>query len=252
MSQDRRPRDAGITLAELLVTMMIMSFIVMATAALVIGTQNASQQNVNRLDQIQEARNGTERMSQTLRTAVMPSQLLGGCLGCVGDAFVQGKRFEVQFYGNFENPNNSIGPSRITYTVADPDADGVGELVQTIQKPDSPYPTATGYQYCNPDPAANPSAECLSNVRRSIVARDVLVDPSKPLLRYFDQHGNEMHPGSGSLDGDQLSRVLSVEIHLRVQGQQGANTQAKETSYIQRIMLPNAQAVIRQSQEEDS
>jgi len=61
-----------------------------------------------------------------------------------------------------------------------------------------------------------------------------------------------MHPGSGSLDGDQLSRVLSVEIHLRVQGQQGANTQAKETSYIQRIMLPNAQAVIRQSQEEDS
>ena len=241
-------RDAGITLTELLVTMMIMSFIVLATVALVIGTQNTSQQTINRFEQIQEARNGTERMSQTLRTAVMPSQLLGGCLGCVGDAFVQGRKFDVQFYGNFENPGNTIGPKRITYSVSDPDADGVGELIQSIQRPDSPHPTATGYHYCDP---ASGSPTCLDRVQRSVVARDVLVDSSQPLLRYFDRQGNEMYPGNGSLTSNQLAEVLSVEIHLRVQGQQGA-TQAAETSYIQRIMLPNAQAVIRQGEEEEN
>lgn len=245
----RNPADAGITLAELLVTMMIMSFIVLTTAALVIGTQNASQQNVNRLDQVQEARNGTERMSQTLRTAVMPSQLLGTCLGCNEDAFVQGRKFEVQFYGNFNNPNNTIGPSRITYVVEDPDGDGVGELTQTIQIPDSPHPTNTGYQYCNP---ASGSPSCLARVKKTVVARDVLRDPAVPLIRYFNELGEELDPGNGSLTGNQLSRVLSVELHLRVQGQQGGSQQAKETSFIQRIMLPNAQAVIRQGQDEEN
>ena len=238
-------RESGITLTELLVTMMIMSFIVIATAALVIGTQRTSQQNVNRLDQIQEARNGTERMSQTLRTAVMPSQLLGACLGCTDDAFVQGRKFEVQFYGNFENSGNLVGPSRITYVVSDPDADGIGELIQSIQIPDSPNPTATGYQYCDP-----PAPACSSRVRTSVVARDVVIDSGTPLIRYFDAVGDEMHPGSGSLTGNQLSKVLSVELFLRVQGQQG-DAQAKETSFVQRIMLPNAQAVIRQGKEEE-
>lgn len=249
MSPSTESRDAGITLTELLVTMMIMSFIVIATAALVIGTQNTSQQNINRLDQIQEARNGTERMSQTLRTAVVPSQLLGGCLGCVDDAFIQGRKFDVQFYGNFENPNNTIGPKRITYFVSDADADGYGELIQTIQRPDSSHYTATGYQYCDP---ASGAPSCLANVERSVVARDVLVDPDLPLLRYFDRDGNEMFPGNGSLTAHELSQVLSIEIHLRVQGQQGGHTQAKPTTFIQRIMLPNAQSVIRQGQEDDS
>jgi len=244
----RADREAGITLAELLVTMMILSFIVVTTAAIVIGTQRTSQQTVNRLEQVQEARTGTERMSQTLRTAVMPSQLIGACAGCTEDAFVQGRRFEVQFYANIDNPGNSVGPSRVTYSVSDPDGDGVGDLVQTVQVPDSPVPTNLGYQYCNP---ALGSPTCLARVRTQVVARDVLVDPARPIFRYFNELGEELDPGNGSLTAAQLGRVLSVELLVRVQGQQGEDTRAGETTFVQRIMLPNAQAVIRQGRSEE-
>ncbi len=239
-------REAGITLVELLITMMIMSFIVTATVALVIGTQETSQQNSNRLDQIQEARSGSERMSETLRTAVMPSQLLANCAGCTEDAFVQGRRFEVQFYGNIDNPGNSVGPSRVTYVLEDDDADGVGNLVQTIQVPDSSTPSTSGYQYCS-----STAQSCQQRIRTSTVARDVLVEPSKPLFRYFGPAGEEYNPGNGSLAANQLSRVIAVEIYVRVQGQGQGSSQARETSYIQRIMLPNTQAVIRQGEDEN-
>lgn len=242
-------REAGISLVELLVTMMILSFVVITTAALVIGTQRTSQQTVNRLDQIESARFGVERMSHTLRTAVMPSQLLTSCAGCTEDAFVQGRKFEVQFYGNIDNPRNTVGPSRVTYTITSTGT-GVGDLVQSIQVPDSPTPTSSGYQYCDPRPAASPSAQCLSRVRSAVVARDVLVDPAVPLFRYFNELGNELNPGNGSLSAGELGRVLSVELYIRVQ-QQNVGAQAGVTSYIQRVMLPNAQAVIRQGEEED-
>lgn len=237
--------DAGTSLTELAITMMIMGVVIAATAMLVIGAQRTNTQTMNRVDQIQEARNGVERMSRTLRASVMPSQLLSSCAGCTEDAFIEGAAYEVQFYSNIDNPGNTVGPSRVTYEITET-APGVGDLVQTVQVPNSPVPTATGYAYCNP--VTDTSAACQARVTRQVVARDVLVDASRPMFTYYDLNGAQLVPSAGTLTADQLRLVLAIEVRIEVQKQ--ASSQALPTEYIQRIMLPNAQAIIRAGEEE--
>ena len=249
MSVLRRPRherDEGISLVELLVTMMVMGVIVAATATLVIGAQRTNSQTIARLDQVESARNAVERMSRTLRASVMPSQLLSSCAGCTEDAFVRGEDYEVQFYANIDNPRNTVGPSRVTYAVAET-ASGVADLVQTIQIPNSPTPTATGYQYC--DPIADTGPACQSRVQTMTIARGVLVDTARPMLTYYSADG-PLATSGGALSAVDLARVLAVELQVVVQQQ--TSQRAQPTTYIQRILLPNAQAVIRQGEEEEA
>lgn len=238
-------RERGTSLVELSITMLIMGVVIAATATLVIGAQQTNAQTMNRGDQIQEARNGVERMSRTLRASVMPSQLLSACAGCTEDAFIRGEAYEVQFYANVDNPGNSIGPSRVTYEIVET-APGVGDLLQTLQIPNSPVPTASGYVYCNPVTDTSPA--CQARVSRQIIARDVLVDASRPMLSYYDLTGSQLVPVSGALTSEQLRLVLAIEVRLEVQTQ-GSN-KPQPTEYIQRIMLPNAQAIIRAGEEE--
>lgn len=240
-------RERGTSLVELSITMLIMGVVVAATATLVIGAQQTNTQTTNRGDQIQEARNGVERMSHTLRASVMPSQLLSACAGCTEDAFIRGEAYEVQFYANIDNPGNSVGPSRVTYEIAET-APGVGNLVQTVQIPNSPIPTSSGYVYCNPVTDTSPA--CQARVSSQIIARGVLVDASRPLLSYYDLTGAELVPASGALTSEQLRLVLAIEVHLKVQTQ-GSN-RPQPTEYVQRIMLPNAQAIIRAGEEEST
>jgi type II secretory pathway pseudopilin PulG len=238
-------REVGLSLVELAVTMMIMGVVFAATATLVIGAQRTNAQTIARLDQIESARTGVERMSKTLRASVMPSQMLSTCAGCVEDAFIRGEGYDVQFYSNINNPDNSVGPSRVTYTVVATGA-GVGNLVQTIQTPNSPIPIATGYQYCNPVVDLSPT--CQSHVKEMVAARDVRTDTGSPIFTYYDGSGAELVPSAGALTAAQLASVLSIELRLTVQMQ--VSVEAQPTTYIQRIMLPNAQAVIRQGEEE--
>jgi len=237
--------DEGLSLVELAVTMMIMGIVVATTAALVIGAQRTNSQTIARLDQVESARTAVERMSRTLRASVMPSQLLVSCTGCTEDAFIQGGDFGVQFYSNINNPGNTVGPSRVSYEVI-ATAPGVGNLVQTIQIPRSSTPDrAAGYQYCNP--AVDTTPDCLSQVKRITVARNLLTTTGFPMITYYDQSGIQLLTTTGVLNSDQLPSVLSIE--LRVTVQQQISYRAQPTTYIQRIMLPNAQAVIRQGEE---
>ena len=243
----RRPsneRDQGISLVELMVTMMVMGIVIAATATLVIGAQRTNAQSIARLDQVESARNAVERMSRTLRASVMPSQLLSSCAGCTEDAFVRGEDYAVQFYANIDNPRNTVGPSRVTYTVTET-APGVADLTQTIQVPNSPTPTATGYQYC--DASTDTSPACQGRVQAMVIARGVLLDPARPLITYYSADG-QLATSGGALSASDLSRVLAVELQVTVQQQ--TSFQALPTTYIQRILLPNAQAVIRQGEEE--
>lgn len=229
------------SLTELLVTMMIMSVVVIAASSLAIGFAKTNAANVTRQDQIDAARMASESMSKLIRTAVKPSQLTTSCAGCVADAFIKAEPFVVQFYANVNNPGNSVGPSRVTYTVA---ASGpqAGELIESIQRPDSSVPTASGYQYCD---AASPSAtvDCKARLSTRVLARD-LVTGEGPLLKYYDESGAVLTPPvGGSLAASDLERVLSIELAVKIQVP--ASYQAGSTTYIQRIMLPNSQAVLQ-------
>lgn len=237
-----RTSDAGVTLTELIVVLIVSSIIAVLTTTLVIGVQNTNQQNVVRQDQIDSGRTATEAMARTLRASVKPNQISTTCgSGCTADAFLQATRFRVQFYANIDNPGNTVGPSRVSYTVVETGPDA-GDLIETVQVPNSPTPSASGYQYC-----AEGSAGCAPRITRRVIARDVVVT-GPALFRYFDEVGQEMIPGTvSSLATDQLRRVLAVEITTTIQNTEAGST--KPTTYIQRIMAPNAQAVIKAGSE---
>lgn len=239
--------DAGISLTELVVTMLVLSIVVIATTSLTIGFSRTNAENMSRQEQIDTARSAVESMSRTIRAAIKPSQLTGCGAGCTEDAFLVGSATAVRFYANVDNSGNSVGPSRVAYELSTTGATA-GQLIESIQVPDSPTPTVSGYQYCN---ATAPSASeaCKARLKTRPVAFGVQAGDAAPIFKYYDASGTRMTPPtSGSLTNSELARVLSVEMVVTVQAQNA--TRAVPTTYIQRIMLPNAQAVIRQGEEE--
>ena len=233
-----RRSDEGMTLVELMVVMIVSSIIAVLTVTLVIGVMRTNSRNVVRQDQVDAARVAVESMGKTLRASVKPSQLSSGCgSGCTEDAFLTGTKLGVQFYSNIDNPGNITGPSRVTYSVVTTGAQK-GNLVETIQIPNSNVPGSSGYAYCS-----GTAGSCKSRITTRVLARDVVHD-GPAVLRYFDDAGNEMVPvGTGSLTTAQLKSVLSIEVRLAVMDRD--SDKPKPTTYIQRLMLPNAQAVIK-------
>ncbi|KQR17711.1 hypothetical protein ASF78_01910 [Cellulomonas sp. Leaf334] len=230
----------------MLVSMLVFSILIAAVGTLVIGFTRSNAESISRQDQVDSARVVVETMSKKLRTAVMPSQLTTTCTLCTQDAFVNGQNFSVQFYANIDNPGNSVGPSRVTYTLATTGA-AAGTLVEKVQVPDSNLPAATGYVYCDAEAAA-----AGSDCRKRLVTRTLATGVQSgtgPMLAFYDGAGARLTPPTnGSLTADELSRVLAVELVVSVQAQNA--TRVDPTTYIQRVTLPNAQAVLRQDEED--
>lgn len=241
----RGRRDAGTTLTELLVVMVILGIVVAATAAVTIGLNRTTSQSIARQDLVDAARVGVERVSKTTRTAVKPSQLLSSCsTSCTEvDAFLQGGAFSMKFYANLDNAGNTVGPSQITYTIATSGADA-GVLVEKVQRPDSNIPTTSGYTYCNAE-ATNANATCKSRltVRRLVSG----VQTGSAVFTYYGSDGARLVPASSGLSAGDLEKVLGIEVNLTVRS---ASVGApKPVTYIQRITLPNAQAVMQQGED---
>lgn len=241
-----RTEDRGTSLTEMLIVMLILGIVIAAAASLSIMLTRANGQNIARQDQIDAARVAVERMSKTTRTAVKPSQLLANCNATCNqvEAFMQGGNLSMKFYANLDNTKNTVGPSQITYTIAT-SGPTAGVLVEKVQIPDSATPTSNGYQYCNAE-AAGASAACKARMStRQVVAG---VQTSAAVFTFYGPDGARLTPASnGSLTATDLDRVLSVEIALTVQSD--SPTRPDPTTYIQRITLPNAQAVIPQTED---
>ena len=249
-------RDGGFSLTELMVTMFIMGMVVAATVSLTIGFERTNAENVSRQDQIDSARTAVEAMSKSLRTAVKPAQLTSTCTSCLEDAFLQGTDFSVQFYANLNNPKNKIGPSRVTYTLVTT-GPKAGQIIETIQQadPDSdgsgpnPWPDPiSGYAYCEAT-SGSATAACKARLSTRPVAFGAIATAGKPMLKYYDAEGVPMSPSTpgGSLTVPELRTVLSIEILVTVQSTNV--TKPNPTTYVQRVTLPNAQAVIRETEE---
>lgn len=235
--EDRPAGDEGLSLTELLVSMLILGILVAATATVSIGFMRSNAQTISRQDQVDAARTAVESIGRSLRTAVMPNQLAEACTpACNQDAFIAGQDFSVQFYANIDNPDNSVGPSQVTYTVS-----ATGTLVQRVQVPDPHAGSDTNYVYCDAT-LATATVDCKSRVTTRTLARGVQVVTGKPVFAYYDGGGVQLvPPAAGSLPLADLARVLSVDVVVSVQAPNA--TRAKPTTYIAHITLPNAQSV---------
>ena len=241
MTDEHEVKDDGASLMELLVVMFILSIIIITTVTLTIGMHRTTAQVINRQEQVDIGRTAVERMSKVLRTAVKPSQLISSCPGCTDDAFIRAEGFTIQFYANLDNPENTIGPSRVSYSVALSGPD-VGLLVEKVQKPDSATPTSTGYHYCSAE-ATGASAACKARLTTRKLATGVRTTTGTGIFAYFDEQGALLSSGSGALTASDIGKLLSVEMTLTVLSTNPV--QPQPTTYIQRVLLPNSQAVLR-------
>ena len=219
--------QSGFTLIEMVVVVAILGGVLAMVQSTSIMAFRDVATNATRLDQAQQAKVGTESMTKVLRTAVLPSQLLGSCTSCDLAAFLQGTASSVSFYANVNNPNNTIGPSKATYSV-DP-ADTRGRLVETIQPPNAHALSDTNYQYCVP------SAPSCTTDKTRVVAYGVT--GLTTLFTYYDQFGAVLTP---PLDAVELTQVDSVDIVLTIK----RSPKVKGTTLTQRVTLPNADSVV--------
>jgi prepilin-type N-terminal cleavage/methylation domain-containing protein len=214
--------QSGFTLAEMVVAISILGVVLAMVMTMTISAQRSLGGNIARLDQVQQGRLAIESMTKTLRTAVRPTQLNATCTGCDQSAFLQGDGRRVQFYANINNPSNIIGPSRVAYTV-----NASGNLIETIQPPNAHAANDYNYQYCTPGPT------CPITTRT--IARGV--PASATLFTYYDSQGVPF--SSLPLSTTDLPRVDSMDVQVVVQ----RSSQVAPATFIQRVTLPNADAV---------
>ncbi|RHA40534.1 prepilin-type N-terminal cleavage/methylation domain-containing protein [Cellulomonas rhizosphaerae] len=243
-AEDGRGRDRGTTLAELLIGMTIFSVLLAAVATMAVGYYRVNAQSVARQDQVDETRAAAERFTKLVRTVVKPSQLINCVTATCSDidAFVSASATSMKFYANIDNAGNLVGPRQVTYTL-EPTGTGTAKLVERVQRPDSSTPGNNGYSYCDAL-ASGASGACKSRLTTKVLVEGVRTDGAVRPFVYFDNAGKAMTPASGTaLSPAQIDQVLSIEFTLRVRSADQNSTGA--TTYIQRILLPNSQAVLR-------
>jgi prepilin-type N-terminal cleavage/methylation domain-containing protein len=217
--------DAGTTLVELLVVMVVFAVLAGATVALFIGSLRTATGTQARLEEIQDGRIAVSAMGKALRTAILPKQLPGGSIAETA-AFIEAKPNSIRFFANINNVDNTVGASKVAFAV---DANGV--LTQTVQPPDAPNPANPGVHYCTPGPGCA--------VKTIVLARGV-VTGATPLFVYYDQLGNKL-TGS-TLTDDQLEVVDSVDIQVTTKQQRASGD---GSTYELRVAMPNHDAVVR-------
>jgi Tfp pilus assembly protein PilW len=226
-------RDDGMTLVELSVSCLVLAIVMTSVGVLVFGANRLNSGNSARLEQVSQGRIALDAMTRTLRTAVLPSQLGAVCASgaaaddpsCATAAFVLGTSTSVQFYANIDNENNLIGPSKVTYTISN------GTLVETVQRPNPHAPTVFTYSYCTPSPTCA--------VRTRTLARGV--ETTAPVFTYYDATPTKIT--TATLTAADLAKVDSIEVGVTVK--KAGKVKVRPTTFVQRVALPNADAVVR-------
>lgn len=221
----RAGADDGVTLAELLVTMMILSVVMAALAMLFVGSMRTTAATQGRLDETGDARIAVSAMGRSLRTAILPSQLYDASSTATA-AFISADPRAISFYANIDNVNNTVGPTRVRYWV-----DASGSLWESKQVPNARAAGDTTFVYCTPGPGC-------TTVKQKVLARGV--PTTGTIFTYYDELGAQM-TGS-TLTVAQMERVDAIDIAVTVQR---PKTPGGGSTYNLRVALPNHDAVVK-------
>jgi type II secretory pathway pseudopilin PulG len=201
-----RRDESGLTLVELLITMVLMGLVGSLVLSVYSTSANVVVDNDRRLDSVNIATIGMERVSKAIRAGTEIKQPSAQNL----PAFRSVGQESVSFYSYLGSE-----PSLITFAI-----NGNRELTETVVSADSsstePFWTFTG-----------------AGTTR-IVARKIPAGLATPLFRYYDGGGAEIAP---TTDPDQLRRIEQVQISLTVQADPTNSVRAAVLE--NRVALPN-------------
>jgi len=233
----RRPLDAGMSLAEVMVTIGLLAFIgtlLTATAVMTLRSVTVSQV---RLDDATQGELAVAAASKVLRTAVLPEQLEdqtctvlinGSATTCGSSALTEASGTKVRFFANLNNSGSSIGPSLVTLYVAQ--RSGQRVLVQDTEAPLARNDGSGSYTFCS----LTSSTSC--SVPSRVIGRALVAD--LPVFTYYDYDGKTL--GSAPLSAEALRKVSSVDVVVTVRSRPGDPKHPSRTA-LTRVRLPNVE-----------
>lgn len=199
--------DSGTSLAELSVTMLLLSVIMAVSYQSVASLSEAVAGTDRRVENLGEARHLMKVTSRDLRTA---TRLQAGT-----SAFVTADAKDVVFYANLNNPTS--GPRRVRIYV-----DTQTRLIEEVTPPDASS-VAPNYTYL------------VGPVTTRLVGKYVANAPSQPIFTYYDVNGTELT--SVPLNAADLLAVRQVKIALSIRRSTVLNVGL--TTLENRVRLPN-------------
>ncbi len=201
--------DSGMSLTELLVTMMLTMVLLAVTGTVFVSTMKTVSTSRAKLTQAQDARVSLDALTLRLRVAVPPA---------VGSAaFVTAAPSQVTFYASLQNGSTADpAPTLVDFRI-----DTTRRcLLQTLTLASG---TAGSYTW----PAASARSSC--------VAYGTIASLSR-LFTYFPDGTSTVALGTaGTVAAADLASIGSVAIDLTIR----AGTAARPTSVASRVTLPN-------------
>lgn len=170
-----RPRpDAGVTLIELLVGVVIFTVLGGLLSAFVVEMLRSNTGTTNRAANVDQLRVSTDALTKGLRTAVRPEQLNPACVTACDTAFLTASPSAVTFYANHGSP----GQARLTtYRVEqDPDRPDSARLVEELR--------------AGAAPGGTPSTVCGAGCTSRTLAHGLVwpVDAADPVFAFADEN----------------------------------------------------------------
>lgn len=201
--------DGGLSLTELLVTMMLTGLVLTVCSSVFVSTMKTVSASRAKLTQAQDARVALDALTQRLRVAVPPVQ--GSA------AFITAAPSQVTFYASLQNGSLAEpAPTLVDFRI-----DTTRKcLLQTL----TPASGAAG-SYSWP----------VANARSTCIAYGTIASLSR-LFTYFPDGSSSVPMGpAGTVAAADLDAIGGVAIDLTIR----AGTAARATSVGTRVTLPN-------------
>lgn len=214
MRRLRDSRDAGVTLPELLVTMMLLGLLSAIALALVTSVTRSFTDERAATDNTMVASNGMNELTRVVRSGTA-LELPG--VATQAPVFLDARPMTAVLYVYIDADSAAPRPMKVQFTI-----DGQGRLRETrwlATSTDAPWTFAT---------SAQPTRTVATSVSTTAGA----------LFRYFDAEGHELVvPVTGALTAAQREEIAAVRISLTVQSSASGRTEPVELRNT--VSLPN-------------
>lgn len=191
MIRARLADERGMTLVELLTTMVVGTVIIFAVLSITDTSLQVNAKNQDRIDAVDTGRAAMDKLTQRLGSQI--------CLGTGSPALINAEDDMVEFYASLAQPS----PNRLTYQRRRISYDAMRRsIVEDV------------YDYASGTP---PTVTFSSTPRRATIASDVTRQPGTPLFRYYGFTPNPSTPSvlfSTPVAVTERARTVRIQVNF--------------------------------------